>query len=70
MVARRHIKRCLADQIERDPTAQLGEDIDAMAARWGLELYTASAVDLSLAMYENPDVLFVVSAGNEESTTT
>lgn len=65
MVARRHIKRCLADQIERDPTAQLGEDIDAMAARWGLELYTASAVDLSLAMYENPDVLFVVSAGNE-----
>jgi subtilisin family serine protease len=66
-VAAQHIRRCLEDHNRMDPTATLDEDIDVMSARMGLELYSASAAEMAVVFYENPDVLFVVSAGNDSA---
>jgi hypothetical protein len=65
-VAERHINRCQEDCLRLDPAAQLDEDVDELVEHWGLELYVADAVEHCLMFYENPDVLFVISAGNED----
>lgn len=65
VVAEREVMRCYHDHIAMDPASDLDEPIDVLARRYGLELYTACAAEVALVCYENPDVLFVISAGNE-----
>lgn len=66
-MARVHIQWCNEDRARNGSSPVLDLALDRKAERWGLELYSAGAVNVALAMYENPDVLFVVSAGNDHA---
>ncbi len=65
--ARTHILVCNANRRQRTRAPFLDLGVDRRAARWGLELFTAASADVALVMYENPDVLFVMAAGNDKA---
>jgi tetratricopeptide (TPR) repeat protein len=59
--------RCIEAHAALDPSAALDKDeIERLVDHWSFELYIAEASELALLFYENPDVLFVIAAGNED----
>jgi subtilisin family serine protease len=65
-IAQAQISRCQERRFAQEPIAAMLEDTDALLAHWGLEYYAATAAEFALVFYENPDVLFLVAAGNDD----
>ncbi|MEQ1893257.1 MAG: S8 family serine peptidase, partial [Planctomycetota bacterium] len=59
------LDRCQENLWQVDPTGALEGNRDEQVERWALEFYSAFAAELSLVFHENPDVLFVLAAGND-----
>lgn len=60
------LNRCRENQWREKPVAAMLEDTDALLAHWTVEFYAAVAAEYAILFYENPDVLFVIAAGNED----
>jgi tetratricopeptide (TPR) repeat protein len=67
-VAGEQLSRFVEFRQKSDPDFAIDEDTgNALVEKWGFELYVANAAELATLFYENPDVLFVCSAGNDDT---
>jgi subtilisin family serine protease len=65
-IVQTQLNRCRENQWRERPVAAMLTDTDALLEQWTIEFYAAVAAQYAVMFYENPDVLFVVAAGNED----